>query len=246
MEVESAGSIPQLAPSQTIDTLNVLEKTYAKEEAIVDSVNNVIATPGRKLEEGANKIESKTTEKYNDVATEVNDGLEGVGIEHSLKQGDLGAVPGQQKIEGVLPSSGDLTDKLQPENLDLEPLDNAGKVLQQADHGLEQGKDIGAEVEDIGKGDLRDPGKLSEMAEGQAGKHAAMQELDKQSAELNALNPSQADPKATAEDQIRNMVVTEATHHFAEQAAPLQKGMAEMSKYKRKYKEVQSFKTNNG
>lgn len=236
-------ALPETAPSQALDTLSVLQKVYDAESAVVDSVNKVLTTPERQVNKGIDQIESKTTDKYNNAASEVNEGLSGVDINKSVSEAGIEGVGGAGGVNGVVPSASELVNGVMPEGVDLKELEKARDALGQGEAALSGGKAIGAEAERVASGDLSNTEYVDRAVEQQVAKSAAMQELQNQAGGMEALpDGSEMNPSLIAEEKIRNYVVTEATNYFAAQAAPLQKGVASVGKYKRKYKDVESFK----
>lgn len=244
-DIAAVTSLPQSVPQQVVDSLSFLQKAYKTGSAVIDSVNSILQTPGRKANEGIDKVESKTTDKYNKVATEANEGLEGVGINHSLKEAELGSVGASPQVEGVLPSTDALLEGVVPEGVDTEAIGRIQGAFSQSEQVLEQSKKVGNELQSIGRGDLSNTENLDGMAEQQLMKTDAMQAIEKEVAvfdELSIAEPSEIDARAMVEEQLKKQIVLQATAQFGKQLEPFQASIKQAGEYKKKYKEVQSLK----
>lgn len=242
-ELNKAANLPNAAINGLADSLQFINKAYSAEQNALDSVNRLLSAPADKISEIERKLESPTVDRYNNITSEVNEGLGNVGINHGIEQqGGIGAAdqlrPGG--ADGLLPTTPDIPGLDATTNA-LDKVNQATEVLDKAQGITEQTKNIGVEVGNISRGDFENTEALSGMAEGQVQNTEAFKTLSEEAGGFDGLPISADGELMTAQEwQQQGMQIAreEAIDHFVGREAQLSAAMKQMSKLKGKYSDV--------
>ncbi|CAD5265109.1 MULTISPECIES: hypothetical protein [unclassified Imperialibacter] len=238
-ELEKAANLPNSAIDGAGDSLKFVNKVFEKEQNALDSVNRILRTPADKISNIEQKINNPTGGRVNGVTSEVNEGLDNVGINHGIdQQGGVGVSgglrPGGQG--GLLPGAPDIPG-LDATTDALEKLGEAGEVLNKAQGITDQTKNIGLEVGNVSRGDFENTQIISGMAEDQLQNTEVFQTLAEEAAPFDGLMSPFANPMEAGDMQSMALGVGKqmAKNHFEGHEAKLAAAMGAMTELKGRY-----------
>jgi len=240
-KADSLANAPSQAANQLLDSLTLVNKTIGVAHTATDSVNQLLNIPSNEINKVEEKVNSPTVDKYNDVASEVNEGLSNTGINAAVgtqeglnvESGGSAGVPGVGGLPGL------------PSNPALDQLNQANGYLNQAEGASQKVKEIGGEINSLSEGDFENTKQLSGMAEKQINNTEAMKALNAETQAFGPLGLDGAAPAVPTQEELQKQAIEVATtmalDHFAGRQERLEDAIKKMSKLKRKYSRVPSL-----
>jgi hypothetical protein len=255
---ETRGSL-----QRKIDSLQALKLTAVGLTRKLDSVNNLSARKIGEMKGEVEKLKGKATSGLNslDLPPEVKEHTD------KLRQ-SLGAyqIP---SANGNIPNIGNGSTGLPEINLpdgmstptlggatlpgtngvatlpDVGALNDITKGTKQITDLTKEASGYGKDLQNLSKGDLTDAKNLENKAQEELKNVEGLKEIDGKKAELDKYKSQLANPDSialsAAKDQAKEMVLKEATNHFAGKEAILQGAMDKMTSLKSRYSEVKSM-----
>jgi hypothetical protein len=158
-------------------------------------------------------------------------GLPGVNLPGGVNAPTLGGTNLPNSSASALPGLGSIND--------------ITKGTKQITDLTKEASGYGKDLQNLSKGDLTDAKNLEKKAQEELNNVEGLKEIDGKKAELDKYKSQLANPDSialsAAKEQAKEMVLKEATNHFAGKEAILQGAMDKMTSLKSKYSEVKSM-----
>ena len=246
-----------------IDSLQSLKLPAVGLTKKLDSVNNLSAQKIGEMKGEVEKLKSKATSGLNslDLPPEVKEHTD--KLRQSLGTYQIasanGSIPnigsGSTGLPGINLPGGMSTPTLGDATLpgtngvaalpDVGALNDITKGTKEITDLTKEASGYGKDLQNLSKGDLTDAKNLEKKAQEELKNVEGLKEIDGKKAELDKYKSQLANPDSialsAAKEQAKEMVLKEATNHFAGKEAILQGAMDKMTSLKSKYSEVKSM-----
>ncbi|MCA6410231.1 MAG: hypothetical protein IM575_14000 [Cytophagales bacterium] len=245
-----------------IDSLQALKLPTIELTQKLDSVSNLSKKKIGEMKSEVEKLKSKATDGLNslDLPPEVKEHTDKVqqslssyqiptvnGIIPNIGGGSSG-LPGVNLPEGLnAPTLGgaNLLSTSAPALSGLGSIDDITKGTKEITDLTKEAGNYGKDIQNISKGNLSDAKSLEKKATDELKNVEGLKEFDGKKTELEKYKKQLANPDSialsAAKEQAKEMVMKEATNHFAGKEDILKGSMDKMTSLKSKYSEVKSM-----
>ena len=245
-----------------IDSLRALKLPTIELTQKLDSVSNLSKKKIGEMKSEVEKLKSKATDGLNslDLPPEVKEHTDKVqqslssyqiptvnGIIPNIGGGSSG-LPGVNLPEGLnAPTLGgaNLLSTSAPALSGLGSIDDITKGTKEITDLTKEAGNYGKDIQNISKGNLSDAKSLEKKATDELKNVEGLKEIDGKKTELEKYKKQLANPDSialsAAKEQAKEMVMKEATNHFAGKEDILKGSMDKMTSLKSKYSEVKSM-----